>query len=72
MKKRGNLKAKNTCYRITVGNSWENTRLVPWPIDKLWVTKGERFVVKTIEWRDNIQVEYVLEIYSCALLFRFH
>lgn len=39
----------------------ENTRLASWPIDKVWVAKDERLVVKAIEWQDNIQIEYTLE-----------
>ena len=42
----------------------ENTRLASWPIDKVWVAKGERFVVKAIEWQNSTQVEYKLEGYG--------
>jgi len=42
----------------------ENTRLASWPIDKLWVAKKERFVVRAIEWQDDIQLEYILESYK--------
>jgi len=42
----------------------ENTGLASWPIDKVWIAKDERFVVKAIEWQNNIQVEYVLESYK--------
>lgn len=42
----------------------ENTQLTSWPIDKLWVSKDWRFVVKAIEWQGSTQVEYVLESYG--------
>jgi len=38
----------------------ENTRLASWPIDKIWVSKNEKIVVKAIELQDSIQIEYSL------------
>lgn len=42
----------------------ENTQPTSWPIDKLWVAKSERVVVKAIEWLGDVQVEYILESYE--------
>lgn len=42
----------------------ENTRLAPWPIDRVWVAKDGKFVVKAVELQDDIQFEYFLESYK--------
>lgn len=42
----------------------ENTQLAPWPIDKLWVAKNERVVVKAVEDQAGAQIEYLLESYE--------
>lgn len=39
----------------------ENTQLASWPIDKLWVAKDEKLVIKAIEWQNTTQIEYILE-----------
>jgi hypothetical protein len=39
----------------------ENTGLAPWPIDRIWVSKDRKIVVKAVEWVNGVQCEYVLE-----------